>query len=258
MKEYFKDKVAVVTGGGGGIGRAVCIKLADLGTRVVVVDLSTEIGSQTAELIKQAGGEARFVKADVTKADEVERYVKQTIAAYGRIDIFVNNAAWEGAVQPIVDLSVETFDQVIAINLRGAFLGLKYVLPVMLEQQSGAVINMSSVGGFVGSRGYAAYDSSKHALIGLNKVAALEVANHGIRVNAVCPGAVNTRMMRSLEEQNAPGAGEQYKKSKMAVIPDGRYAEPEEVANLVIYFASDLSSHITGQSLMINGGQIMR
>lgn len=253
----FTGKVAIVTGGGGGIGRAASLALAKGGARVTVVDLSEELGTETVRLIQEQGGEAMFVKADVTKSADVENYVKQTVAAYGRIDVFINNAGWEGVVKPIPEHPEEAFDKVMAINVKGVFLGLKYVLPVMIEQKSGTVVNTASLAARVGAPGMVAYIASKHAVMGITKTAALEVAKLGIRVNAVCPGPVETRMMRSLEEGFAPGAAASAKQAQEAAIPDGRYALPEEIANTVLYLASDLSSHITGQGLLVDGGQFM-
>ena len=164
------------------------------------------------------------------------------MAVYGRIDAFVNNAGYEGVVLPITEYPEEIFDRVMSINVRGIFLGLKYVLPVMINQRSGAVVNIGSRGSFVGGAGFSAYSASKHAVLGLTKSVALEVAHQGIRVNAVCPGATsNTGMVKSSPKS-------------MDHIPDGRYAEPEEIARAVVFLASNLSSHITGQSLVIDGG----
>lgn len=253
----FAGKVAIVTGGGNGIGRAAAVALAKAGATVVVVDIARDAGGETVQSIKNQGGQAIFVATDVTKAEEVENYVKQTVAAYGRIDIFLNNAGWEGVVKPIVEYPEDVFDKLIAINVKGVFLGLKYVLPVMIAQKSGVVVNMASVAGKIGSPGVVAYIASKHAVLGITRTAALEVAKLGIRVNAVCPGPVNTRMMRSLEEGFAPGAGAAAQAQLAAGIPDGRYAEADEVANLMLYLASDLSTHITGQSFLVDGGNFM-
>jgi 3alpha(or 20beta)-hydroxysteroid dehydrogenase len=254
----FTGKAAIVTGGGGGIGRAAAVALAKAGAKVAVVDIARDPAGETVQLIKDQGGQAMFVAADVTKSAEIENYVKETVAAYGRIDVFMNNAGWEGVVKPIPEYPEDLFDKVLAINVRGAFLGLKHVLPVMIAQKSGAVVNTASGAGYMGSPGMVAYIASKHAVLGITKVAALEVAKLGIRVNAVCPGPVNTRMMRSLEEGFAPGAGQAAQKQMAEAIPDGRYAEPQEIANLMLYLASDMSTHITGQGVLIDGGQIMR
>ena len=253
MKFDFTGKVAIVTGAGGGIGRAVCLALADAGAKVLVVDLSLESGKETETQITQRGGTAKFVAADVSAAD-VANYVATARDAWGRIDIFMNNAAWQGSILPIVDYPEELFDKVMAINVRGVFLGLKAVLPVMIAQRSGAVVNTASLGAYIGVRNLSPYAASKHAVLGLTKSAALEVARKGIRINAVCPGPVDTTMLRDIEAGQAPGSAQTLREQRAASIPDGRYAEPHEVANLMLYLCSDLSSHITGQGIQINGG----
>ncbi|MCU6599348.1 glucose 1-dehydrogenase [Peribacillus frigoritolerans] len=256
----FTEKVAIVTGGGGGIGRAASITLSENGAKVVVVDLSEEAGLLTVNKIKENGGEAKFVKADVTKEDDIKNYVQKTIDSYGKIDIFLNNAGWEGKIMPLIDYPTEVFDQLMSINVRGVFLGLKHVLPHMIEQKSGAVVNTSSGAGLLATPNMVAYGASKHAVLGMTKTAGVEVAPHGVRVNAVCPGVVNTAMMRSIESgfgQGDSAAAETARKQLEATTPDGRYAEPQEIANLMMYLVSDLSSHITGQELVIDGGAIL-
>ena len=250
----FAGKVAVVTGAGGGIGRAVSLALARAGAKLSVIDLKPEPGEETVRLIRQQGGEARFICADVSSSDGVENYVRETVAAYGRIDVLMNNAGWEGVIKPITEYPDDVFDKVFAINTRGVFLGLKHVLRIMIAQKSGAIVNTSSGAGLTGTPNMVAYCASKHAVLGLTKTAALEVASHGIRVNAVCPGPVATPMMVSIEEGLSPGAPHLWRKQRFERIPDGRYAEPEEVANLMLYLASDMASHITGQSVVIDGG----
>lgn len=254
----FSEKTAIVTGGGGGIGRAACLALAKAGANVVVVDLAEELGRETVEHIKAIGSESKYICADVAKSQDVQNYVQKTLTAFGRIDIFFNNAGWEGVVKPIVEYPEDMFDRVLAINVRGIFLGLKYVLPAMISQRSGAVVNTASKASHIANPGMVAYTASKHAILGITRTAAAEVANLGIRVNAVCPGAVNTRMMRSLEEANSSGQGPLVREKTLANIPDGRYAEPEEVANLMLYLVSNLSQHIVGQGIVIDGGSIMR
>ena len=255
MKIDFTDKVAVVTGAAGGIGRAVCLALADAGAKVLAVDLSIEGGQQTTDLVKSRGGESLFVAADVSLAQDVARYVAEAKRAWGgRIDVFMNNAAWQGAILPLVDYPEDLFDKVMAINVRGVFLGLKHVLPTMIEQRSGAIVNTASLGAYIGTRNLGPYTASKHAVLGLTKTAALEVARKGIRVNAVCPGPVDTPMIREIESRQAKGDTASLREQRAASIPDGRYAEPEEVANLMLYLASDLAGHITGQGVQINGG----
>ena len=255
MQIDFTGKVAIVTGAGGGIGRAVSLALARIGAKVLVVDLSREQGLETDHLIKAAGGTSLFVSADVSLSEDVKNYVAEAVREWGRIDIFMNNAGWQGAVTSLVDYPDDIFDKVMAINVRGVFLGLKHVLPVMVAQRSGAVVNTASLGSYVGTRQIAPYIASKHAVMGLTKSVAMEVARKGVRVNAVCPGAVDTPMLRDIEAgQAVPGAANELRAKRAAMIPEGRYALPEEVANLMIYLVSDLSTHITGQGMQINGG----
>lgn len=256
MKLDFAGKVALVTGGGGGIGRAMCLEFARAGARVAVVDLNRELGEETAALVRREGGEARFLAADVTRAADVAAYVQGTVAAFGRIDAFLNNAGIEGSVHSVHEYPEEMFDRVLAVNVKGVFLGLKYVVPVMLAQQSGAIVNTSSGAGLIGFPGMVAYIASKHAVLGITKTAALELASRGIRVNAICPGAVNTRMMRSLEAQVSPDDPEALMKQLKAQTPDGRYAEPEEIARTALFLCSDLAAHIVGQRVVVDGGQL--
>jgi len=251
----FTGKVALITGGGGGIGRAAAIGFAERGARIVVVDHDATLGQGTTDILRQRGAEASFIPADVRKSDDVANYVKAALAAYGRIDCFFNNAGVEGFVKPIYDYDDDMFDRVIAVNLRGVFLGLKHVLPVMLAQGSGAVVNTASIAGLVGGPGMSAYVASKHAVLGITKSASADVAHTGIRVNAVCPGPVETRMMRSLEQQRSPNNPEAVLNANRNAIPSGRYATPEEVANLVIYLCSDLAGSITGSHMVIDGGR---
>lgn len=256
MKIDFSGQVAIVTGAGGGIGRAVSLALSDVGAKVLLVDLSNESGQETEAQILQRGGTALFARADVSQAQDVEAYVKVALDTWGRIDIFMNNAAWQGEISSIVNYPIEMFDKVMGINVRGVFLGLKYVLPAMIKQGKGAVINTASLGAYIGTRNLGPYTASKHAVLGLTKTAALEVARKGVRVNAVCPGPVDTEMIRLIESEQANGqlTAAQLREQRAASIPDGRYADPAEVANLMLYLASDYASHVTGQGVQINGG----
>lgn len=251
----FTSKVAIITGGGGGIGRATALGFAARGAKIMVVDHDAELGEATADLVRQAGGDARFARADVSKSADVQAYVKATLDAYGRIDCFFNNAGIEGTVMPITEYAEDVFDRVIAVNLKGVFLGLKYVLPSMIAQGAGTVVNTASIAGLVGSPNMAAYVASKHGVMGLTKVASGDVAAFGVRVNAVCPGPVETRMMRSLEAQRNHNNPEAVHEAYMAGIPTGRYAMPEEIANAVMYLCSDLSGDITGSQIVIDGGR---
>jgi NAD(P)-dependent dehydrogenase (short-subunit alcohol dehydrogenase family) len=251
----FSGRVVLITGGGGGIGRASALGFARRGAKVVVVDLDPAQGEASAELVRQQGGDARFVHADVTKSEDVRNYVKATLDAYGAIDCFFNNAGIEGKVAPLQEYDEAVFDAVIGVNLKGVFLGMRHVLPVMLRQGHGAVVNTASVAGLFGGPGMAPYVASKHAVLGLTKVASADVARLGIRVNAICPGPVETRMMRSLEAQRNPADPEAVHAANRASIPTGRYVAPEEVANVVIYLCSDLASDITGTHIVIDGGR---
>jgi NAD(P)-dependent dehydrogenase (short-subunit alcohol dehydrogenase family) len=251
----FTGKVALITGAGNGIGRATAVAFAKSGAKVVVVDRDSAAGEATAGIIRQQGAAAHFVGADVTKSAEVRAYVKATLDAYGAIDCFFNNAGIEGKVAPTAEHDEDAFDQVIAVNVKGVFLGLRHVLPVMLQQKRGAIVNTASVAGLVATPGMPAYVASKHAVIGLTKTAAGEVARQGIRVNAVCPGPVDTRMIHSLETQlnsaDPASVGRRYQ----SAIPLGRYVTPDEIANTVLFLCSDLASAITGAQYVIDGAR---
>src|SRR3954447_17543598 len=251
----FTGKAALITGGGGGIGRATALGFALRGVKVMIVDTEAESGRASVDIITQRGGDAAFVQADVTRSASVKDYVEKTLATYGRIDCFFNNAGIEGVVTPIQDYDEEIFDKVIAVNLKGVFLGMRHVLPVMLKQRSGAIVNTASVAGLFGAPGMPAYVASKHGVLGLTKVASADVAAKGIRVNAVCPGPVETRMMRSLESQRNPNDPEAVHAAYAAGIPTGRYATPEEIAGAVLYLCSDLAPDVTGTHIVIDGGR---
>lgn len=255
MNMDFTGKVALITGGGGGIGRATALAFAKAGAKVVVVDRDAEAGEATAGIIKQQGGDVRFIAADVTKSADVANYVQQTLDAHGRIDCFFNNAGIEGAVAHTADYDEAMFDQVLGVNVKGVFLGLRHVLPVLIKQKSGAVVNTASVAGLVATPGMPAYVASKHAVIGLTKTAAGEVARQGVRVNAVCPGPVDTRMIHSLEKMLSPGDPDSVGRKYQSAIPSGRYTTPEEIANMVLFLSSDLASNITGAQYVVDGGR---
>lgn len=251
----FKNKVALITGGGNGIGRATALGFASRGAKVVVVDRDSTAGEATAGIVRQQGGEALFVQADVTQADSVKAYVDKAVATFGRIDCFHNNAGIEGKVSPIVDYDDAMFDSVMAVNVRGVYLGMKYVLRQMIAQKSGAVVNTASTAGLMGSPGMPAYVASKHAVLGLTKTASGEVARQGIRVNAVCPGPIDTRMIHALEAQLNPANPGKVTERYQSSIPLGRYGTPEEVANTVLFLCSDLAGNITGAHYVIDGGR---
>lgn len=251
----FKGKVAVVTGAANGIGRAASLAFAQAGAKLVLVDRDAAAGETVAGVIRQQGGAARFVAADVTRAAEVKSYVEAALAAHGRIDCFFNNAGIEGRVMPTAEYDEAVFDAVIGVNLKGVFLGLRHVLPVMLKQKAGAVVNTASVAGLVATPGMPAYVASKHAVIGLTKTAAGEVARHGVRVNAVCPGPVDTRMIHALESQLDPSNPETVNRRYQAAIPPGRYTTPEEIANVVLFLCSDLAANVNGAQWVVDGAR---
>jgi len=252
MKLDFSGKTVLVTGGGAGIGRAICLGFADAGARIACVDRDEAQGSATVQEVRDHGREALFLAADVADAAQVKRYVRDTVAAFDRIDVFANNAGVEGVVQPLTEYPEEDFDRVMAVNVRGIFLGLKYVLPVMKAQMSGVIINTGSTGSHVGSTGVCAYVASKHAILGLTRCAALEVAGLGIRVNAVCPGGTRTRMQQSLTDNR----GKVDELALNLATPNGRIAEPEEIAATILYMASDHARHMVGQSIILDGGRL--
>lgn len=251
----FTGKVALITGGGNGIGRAASVGFAQRGAKVVVVDRDGAAAEATAGIIRQNGGEATAVIADVTKSDDVKAYVKAAIDKFGRIDCFFNNAGIEGKLAPTAEYDEAMFDAVIGVNVKGVFLGLRHVLPEMIRQGSGAVVNTASVAGLVGSPGMPAYVASKHAVIGLTKASAGEVARQGIRVNAVCPGPVDTRMIHDLEKQIDPGNPDGVGARYQAALPSGRYSTVEEIANMVLFLCSDLAANTTGGQFVVDGGR---
>ena len=251
----FTGKVVVVTGAAGGIGEAAARAFAKAGAKLVLVDRDASAGAEIAGAIQRQGREARFVAADVTRSAEVQAYVKAALDAHGRIDCFFNNAGIEGEVAETAEYDEAVFDVVLAVNVKGVFLGLRHVLPVMLRQKAGAVVNTASVAGLVGTPGMPAYVASKHAVIGLTKAAAGEVARRGVRVNAVCPGPVETRMMRSLESQLDASHPDAVRERYQSGIPSGRYTTPEEVAAVVLFLCSDLAGNVNGAQWVVDGAR---
>ena len=245
------NKTAVITGGAGSIGKTTARLFLDEGAKVVLVDLK-EDGLREAVGELGGGENLTYVAADVTKSEDVKNYVKKSVEAFGKIDVFFNNAGIEGIVKPIVEYPDETFDKVMAVNVRGVWLGTKYVLPEMND--GGSIIITSSVSGINGSPDVSAYITSKHAVVGTMRAVAVEAAPRKIRVNTVHPSPVDNRMMRSLEEGFAPGQATEAKAELEKTILLGRYAEPEEIGKLVLFLASDDSQFITGTTQVIDGG----
>lgn len=246
-----KDKVCIVTGGARGIGEAICKKLAREGAKVVVADLLLDHAQATADAIQQDGGNAMAIKVDVTILEEVERMVQQTKQTFGRIDVLVNNAGWD-KVEPFLDSTEETWDRVLAINLKGVFYTCKTVLPIMIEQAYGKVVNIGSDAGRVGSSGEAVYAAAKGGVIAFSKTLAREMARHKINVNVVCPGPADTPLFQEISSYNPKIAG-----ALERAIPLRRLAQPEDIAHAVCYFASDEAAYVTGQTLSVSGGLTM-
>ncbi|MBY0334282.1 MAG: glucose 1-dehydrogenase [Acetobacteraceae bacterium] len=249
----FTNRVAIVTGGANGIGRAVCLGFVARGGKVAIVDRDAEAGAALAAEIGK--DRAIFRAADVTRAAEVQAYVEATLDAFGGIDCFHNNAGIEGRIANIVDYDEAIYDAVMGVNVKGVFLGLKYVLPAMIKAGRGSVVNTASVAGLVGTPGMSAYTASKHAVNGLTKVACGEVGPLGIRVNAVCPGPIATRMVQEIARQVSPNNPDAVEAGYSAAIPLRRFGQAEEVANLVLFLLSDLASNITGGQYTVDGGR---
>ena len=245
-----ENKSAVITGGAGSIGTTTAKLLLDEGANVFLVDLNEEALKKAAD--KLGSKNVQYAAADVTKAADVQRYVNAAVKAFGKIDIFFNNAGIEGVVEPVVEYPEEVFDKVLAVNVKGVWLGNKYVLPQMND--GGSIILTSSVAGISGSLDVSAYIASKHAVVGLMRNLALEAAPRKIRVNTINPSPVDNRMMRSLEEGYSPGQAEAAKKQIETTIPLGRYADPEEIGQLVLFLAGNDSRFITGTVNVIDGG----
>jgi len=249
MTTELQGKVALVTGGTSGIGRETAILFAKAGAKVVVAGRREPQGMETIELVRAAGGEGLFVKADMSKASEVETLIQKTVQRFGRLDVAFNNAGIEGVLAPIIRQSEEDWDRTIDINLKGVWLCLKYEIRQMLKQGGGgAIVNMASIFGLVGSVGAAAYSASKHGVIGLTKTAALENAKSGIRINSVCPAFTETPMADRIFR--VP----EVHKYALSCQPLGRFGKPAEIAEAVIWMCSDRASFMTGQSLVLDGG----
>jgi NAD(P)-dependent dehydrogenase (short-subunit alcohol dehydrogenase family) len=245
-----ENKVALITGGAGGIGKATARQFINEGARVMLIDLKEGDLKKAQEELDSEN--IFYVAADVSKTEDVKKYAQIAMDKYGRVDVFFNNAGIEGQVKPISDYPVDEFDKVMAVNVRGVWLGMKYIIPLMKD--GGSILITSSIAGLRGTANVSPYVASKHALNGITRSLALELAGKNIRVNAINPSPVDNRMMRSLEKGFSPDDAEDAKSQFEQMIPLGRYAENEDIANLATFLASDDSSFITGAIHSIDGG----
>jgi NAD(P)-dependent dehydrogenase (short-subunit alcohol dehydrogenase family) len=275
MESLLLDKVSIITGGAVGIGRATALAFAREGAKVVIADILVEEGQETQSLIQLNGGEAHFIRCDVTRAAEVEALVSETLAAYGRLDCAFNNAGIEGMAAPTAECTEENWDQVVAVNLKGVWLCMKYEMQPMLKQRRGVILNTASVAGLVAERGRAAYAAAKGGVIQLTRTAAVEYAGTGLRINAICPGAIMTPMIdRAVTQMSldnmAPGVVRSPVMRKVSnwfirqrpmqkmflnfLQPIGHPGQPGEIAEAVVWMCSDRASFMTGHAMVIDGG----
>ena len=248
MSGRFSGKSVIVTGGGSGIGRATALAFAAEGARVVVGDIHEQEGQATVAAAKERGGEAVFVRADVSRAADCAALVDEAVKRYGRLDVAFNNAGINIRVAPIAEIEEAEWQRMLAINLTGVYLALKYQVPAMKRTGGGAIINTASVGGLIGTAGVATYCATKHGVIGLTRSAALEYIKDGIRINAICPGATRTAMLEEWFKDP------EIERSVKGQHPIGRIAEPEEIARAVLFLASSDASFMVGHPLTIDGG----
>ncbi|HEY6330782.1 MAG TPA: SDR family oxidoreductase [Blastocatellia bacterium] len=249
MAGQFDGKVALVTGGSSGIGRATAIEFARRGAKVAISDIDEPGAKKTADAIKALGADVLSIRADVTSSADIQNMINQTVATFGRLDCAHNNAGIDGDFATLVSGTEENFDHVIAVNLKSVWLGLKYEIPVMRKQGGGVIVNSASVAGLVAFRTMAPYTASKHGVVGLTKAAALECSRLNIRVNAICPGAIRTAMIDAYIAGN-----DETERFMSGLQPIGRMGKAEEVANLVVWLCSDEAAFVTGAAVPIDGG----
>jgi len=246
----FENTVALVTGAGSGIGRATAKRFAAEGATVVVADIDTEAGQETAEQIEEDDGDATFIEVDTSRSESIAALVDATLNEHGRLDYAVNNAAVGNTPAQVPEIDEEEWDRVLDVNQTGVWVGMKHELPALYESGGGAIVNVSSKAGLRGSPGRAPYAASKHGVVGLTRTAALETATDDVRVNAVCPTIVETPALESMSEAE--------RSSIIDEVPMKRAASPEEVASVIVWLCSDEASYITGQSLPVDGGETQK
>ena len=252
MNGEFDGRVALVTGGGSGLGQAACRLLAERGARVLVADVDADGGAATVAQCEAVGAEAEFVRTDVTQEADVAGAVAAAVGRWGRLDCAINNAGTTGPTKPTADYTLEEWNAVVALNLTGVFLGLKHEIPQMVAQGGGAIVNTSSGAGLMGFAGLPGYVATKHAVLGLTKAAALEYISAGVRVNAVCPGSTRTPML-----EGWMGGDPAIEKAMASSAPIGRLAQPEEIAQAMVWLLSDAASFMVGHAMAVDGGAVI-
>ncbi len=248
MNQRFAGKSVLVTGAGSGIGRAAALAFSGEGARLIISDVDDAGGQSTTEMIRDRGGEAEFVQADVSRAADCAAMVERASSCFGRLDVAFNNAGINLQVAPIVDIEEAQWQRIVAINLTGVFLSMKYEIPVMKRTGGGTIVNTASVGGLIGTAGVTAYCATKHGVVGLTKSAALDHIRDGIRINAICPGGTLTPMLAEWFKHA------EVERAALSQTPIGRMADPAEIAQAVLFLASEESSFMVGHAMVADGG----